>query len=127
MNQNKSDAVWRGFMLKCPACGEGALLHHYLKVVDHCAHCGEDLSHHQADDAPPYFTILLVGHIIVPAMLTAEVIWHPPMWVDFAIWLPAIAILSLLLLPRVKGAVIGLQWAMGMHGLGAATKPAIKP
>ena len=127
MSQNKSDAVWRGFMLKCPACGEGALLHHYLKVVDHCEHCGEDFSHQQADDAPPYFTILLVGHIIVPAMLTAEVIWHPPMWVDFVIWLPAIAILSLLLLPRIKGAVIGLQWAMGMHGLGAETKPAIKP
>jgi uncharacterized protein (DUF983 family) len=127
MSQNKSDAVWRGFMLKCPACGEGALLHHYLKVVDHCEHCGEDFSHQQADDAPPYFTILLVGHIIVPAMLTAEVIWHPPMWVDFVIWLPAIAILSLLLLPRIKGAVVGLQWAMGMHGLGAETKPAIKP
>ncbi|MDP8997233.1 MAG: DUF983 domain-containing protein [Pseudomonadota bacterium] len=127
MSPNKSDAVWRGFMLKCPACGEGALLHHYLKVVDHCVHCGEDFSHQQADDAPPYFTILLVGHIIVPAMLTAEVIWHPAMWVDFAIWLPAIAILSLVLLPRIKGAVVGLQWTMGKHGLGAGTKPAIKP
>ena len=107
MSRDVSEAMWRGFKLKCPACGEGALLHHYLKVVDTCPCCGEDLSHQQADDAPPYFTILLVGHIIVPAMLTAEVIWHPPMWVDFAIWLPAIAILSMLLLPRINSATSG--------------------
>ena len=99
----------------------------FLKVADKCPHCGEDLSHHQTDDAPPYFTILLVGHIIVPALLTVELIWHPPMWVDFVIWLPAIVILSLLLLPRIKGAVVGLQWAMGMHGFAPPSVPAIKP
>ena len=99
----------------------------FLKVADHCPHCGEDLSHHQTDDAPPYFTILLVGHIIVPALLTVELIWHPPMWLDFVIWLPAIVILSLLLLPRIKGAVVGLQWAMGMHGFAPPDAPAIKP
>ena len=99
----------------------------FLKVADKCPHCGEDLSHQQADDAPPYFTIVLVGHIIVPALLTVELIWHPPMWLDFVIWLPAIVILSLLFLPRIKGAVVGLQWAMGMHGFAPPAAPAIKP
>jgi uncharacterized protein (DUF983 family) len=116
MTRSVEQAMWRGFKLKCPACGEGALLHHYLKVNEQCPHCREDLSHHQADDAPPYFTILLVGHIIVPAMLAVEMAFHPPMWVDFVVWLPMIAVLSTLLLPRIKGAVVGLQWAMGMHG-----------
>jgi uncharacterized protein (DUF983 family) len=127
MSRSVEQAMWRGFKLKCPACGEGGLLHHYLKVVDRCAHCGEDLSHHQADDAPPYFTIMVVGHIIVPSMLAVEIAFHPAMWLDFAIWLPAIAILTLLLLPRIKGAVVGLQWAMGMHGFARLNDPAIKP
>jgi len=127
MKRETTQAMWRGFKLECPACGEGKLMRAYLKVADRCPHCGEDLSHHQADDAPPYFTILLVGHIIVPAMLSAEVIWHPPMWVDFVIWLPMIAILSVLLLPRIKGAVVGLQWAMGMHGFSPTQVPVIKP
>lgn len=127
MRRSVKRALWRGFKLKCPACGEGALLHHYLKVNVQCAVCGENLSHHQADDAPPYFTIVLVGHIIVPAMLMAEVIWHPAMWIDFAIWLPAIVILTLVLLPRVKGMVVGLQWAMRMHGFALPEAPSIKP
>ena len=118
MKRSPAQAIWRGFKLHCPACDQGALLHHYLKVVDRCPHCGEDLSHHETDDAPPYFTILLVGHILVPLLLTFEVLYHPPMWVDFMVWLPAIAITSLLLLPRVKGAILGLQWSMRMHGFG---------
>ncbi len=122
MTRSNSDAMLRGFMLHCPSCGEGKLMRSYLKVNDHCPHCHEDLSHHQADDAPPYFTILLVGHIVVPLLLSVEMIWHPPMWVDFVTWLPTLGILSLLLLPRVKGAVVGLQWAQGMHGFGAHPK-----
>ena len=127
MNRSTSDAMWRGFKLKCPACGEGKLMRGYLKVVDICPHCREDLSHQQTDDAPPYFTILLVGHIVIPALLTVETIWHPAMWLDFAIFLPMIVILSLLLLPRIKGSVVGLQWAMGLHGFGVAKPRAIKP
>jgi uncharacterized protein (DUF983 family) len=127
MARSVEQALWRGFKLECPACGEGRMMTGYLKVADHCPKCQEDLSHQRADDAPPYFTILLVGHIIVPAMLTVETLWHPPMWLDFVIWLPMIAILSMLLLPRIKGALVGLQWAMGMHGFEAAKEPAIKP
>jgi hypothetical protein len=33
-------------------------------------------------------------------------------------------ILSLWLLPRVKGALIGLQWAFRMHGFGSGPDPA---
>jgi len=122
MIRSSEQAMWRGFINHCPACGEGKLLFNYLKVNPTCSCCGEDLSHHQADDAPPYFTIMVVGHIVVPLMLTIETIWHPAMWVDFAIFLPTIGLLSLLLLPRIKGATIGLQWAQRMHGFGAAKK-----
>ena len=33
-------------------------------------------------------------------------------------WLPLMLIVSLWLLPRVKGALVGLQWALRMHGFG---------
>jgi uncharacterized protein (DUF983 family) len=74
--------------------------------------------HHQADDAPPYFTILIAGHIVIPLLMTVEVAFAPPLWLHALIWMPLIAILSLALLPRVKGAIVGLQWAQRMHGFG---------
>lgn len=111
-------ALWRGFRLRCPACGEGQLFRSYLGVTNTCSHCGTALHHQRADDAPPYFTIFIVGHLIVPAMLAVEKIWTPPLWLHFAIWLPATLILTLWFLPRTKGATVGLQWALHMHGFG---------
>ncbi len=88
----------------------------YLKVADHCPTCGEALHYQRADDAPPYFTIFTVGHIIVPLVLAVEVAMQPPLWVHAALWLPLTLILSLALLPPIKGALVALQWALYMHG-----------
>lgn len=66
----------------------------------------------RADDAPAYFTILVVGHIVVPLVLALERYGEqPPLWFHAALWLPLSVILALLLLPRFKGAVIALLWA----------------
>ncbi len=110
--------LWRGWRQICPACGKGRLYRRYLKVSDACPACGEELHHHRADDAPPYFTIVIVGHVIVGAMLILETAYHPEVWVHWLIWLPLLLVMSLLLLPRVKGALVGLQWALRMHGFG---------
>jgi uncharacterized protein (DUF983 family) len=109
-------AMLRGAGRKCPACGVGKLFRAYLKVADHCPHCGEALHHHRADDAPPYFTIVIVGHVIVSLVLTVEMAYRPPLWVHAAIWLPLTIVMSLLLLPPIKGALVALQWALLMHG-----------
>jgi uncharacterized protein (DUF983 family) len=109
-------SMWRGFLGRCPHCGKGRMFRAYLKVADACPACGEDLHHHQADDAPPYFTMTIVGHVIVGAVLAVEVAYQPAIWVHLAIWLPLTLILSLWLLPRVKGAIVGMQWATRMHG-----------
>jgi uncharacterized protein (DUF983 family) len=109
-------AMWRGGRGRCPACGEKGLYERYLKVADHCPHCGEALHHHRADDAPPYFTIFAVGHIVVPLMLAFEVAFRPDLWVHMLVWGPATVALCLALLPMIKGAVVGLQWANYMHG-----------
>jgi uncharacterized protein (DUF983 family) len=109
-------AMLRGLSERCPSCGKGRLFGKYLKVRDACPACGEVLHHHRADDAPAYFTILVVGHFIVGGALALERGLSPPTWVHLAIWLPLTLIASLLLLPRVKGALVGLQWALYMHG-----------
>lgn len=108
----------RGARLRCPACGQGALFHKYLKVSDHCPSCGEELHHQQADDAPPYMTILIVGHIVVPLVLYVERGWQPPEWLHLVLWLPLTLALVLAILPVAKGALIALQWALRMHGFG---------
>jgi uncharacterized protein (DUF983 family) len=99
----------------------------YLKVGDTCAACGEELHHHRADDAPPYFTIFIVGHIVVPLLMALELAVEPPVWVHLALWLPLTVILSLALLPVVKGAIVGLQWALRMHGFGGAEDEVEQP
>lgn len=111
-------SLWRGFLMRCPNCGKGHIFRAFLKVADHCPACGEELFHHQADDAPPYFTILIVGHVIVPIMLAVELEYMPPIWVHMAVWPTLTLLLSMVLLPRIKGAVVGWQWAQRMHGFG---------
>ena len=107
-------SMLRGAKLTCPSCGKGSMFRRYLKVADECPSCGEELHHHRADDAPPYFTIFVVGHIVVPGMLLLEQNVHPPSWVHMVTWVPVTLLLTLALLPPIKGAVIGAQWALRM-------------
>ena len=109
---NLLDGFKRGVMGRCPNCGKGPLLRAYLKVVSTCPACGHDNGQYPADDAPPYFTILLVGHLVVAPALCLSFIWTWPAAYVLAVTLPTILAATLLLLPRVKGAVIGVQWAI---------------
>lgn len=118
-----TSALRHGAALKCPACGRGHLFSSYLKVVPACPACGEELHHHRADDAPPYFTIVIVGHLVVAAVLALEQALAPATWIHFVLWIPLTLALSLLVLPRIKGALVGLQWALRMHGFGAGPDP----
>jgi uncharacterized protein (DUF983 family) len=111
-------AMLRGVKHRCPACGIGGLYGSYLKVADVCPSCGLELHHHRADDAPPYFTMLIVGHVVVAGVLAVEMSLAPPLWVHALIWGPLLLGMSLVLLPRIKGALVGLQWALRMHGFG---------
>lgn len=109
-------AMRRGFMLRCPRCGEGAVLHSYLKVHDKCYECDLDLRLARADDGPAYFTILLVGHLAGFALHIMWSLWEPSPFVMASTLSAGCIALSLALLPRFKGALIGLQWAKELHG-----------
>ncbi len=114
-------ALVKGFRGRCPKCGEGKLLHSYLKVNDHCPNCGQELFHHRADDGPAYLTILVVGHLLAPALHVSYVHWRPDPWtmaIGFSI---ACVALSLYLLPRLKGAMVAYQWARRMNGFEKAS------
>jgi uncharacterized protein (DUF983 family) len=109
-------AMKRGFRCRCPRCGEGKLFRAFLKIDDNCATCGLDYTPHRADDLPAYLVIIIVGHIVVPVVLWVETNYSPAIWLQMAIYLPFTFISSLLLLQPVKGAVVGFQWALRMHG-----------
>jgi len=115
-------SLFRGAALKCPACGKGAMFRRYLKVSDSCPACGEELHHHRADDAPAYFTIVIVGHVVVSLVLAVEMAYRPELWIHMALWLPLTVLMALLLLPPIKGALVGLQWALRMHGFDPGAK-----
>lgn len=113
-----STSLLRGWRRKCPNCGGGPLLKSYLKVNDNCTVCREEFHHHRADDGPAYLTILFVGHLMAPMLHIVFVQFRPEPLTLFTIFAVGCVGLSLYLLPRLKGALIGFQWAKGMGGFG---------
>lgn len=109
-------AVIRGWRRRCPKCGNGPLLSGYLKVRDTCPVCREELYHHRADDGPAYLTILIVAHLMAPVMHVAFVRYRPEPLILFTILAVGCVALSLYLLPRLKGMIVGFQWSRYMHG-----------
>jgi uncharacterized protein (DUF983 family) len=109
-------AIKRGLLGKCPNCGEGKLFASFVKTVDHCEVCGEDIHHHRADDLPAYLVVVIVGHIVVGAFMGVEATTNLSLLQHLLIWIPATIASALVLLRPIKGAVVGLQWALYMHG-----------
>jgi uncharacterized protein (DUF983 family) len=112
------EAMKRGFLGKCPHCGEGRLFASFVKTVDRCEVCGEAMHHHRADDLPAYLVIVVVGHIVVGAFMGVEATTNLSLLQHMLIWVPATIVSALALLRPIKGAVVGLQWALYMHGFG---------
>ncbi|WIJ23480.1 DUF983 domain-containing protein [Devosia sp. RR2S18] len=110
-------AMLNGAKCRCPRCGEGKLFRRYLKVAERCDNCGLDYSHHRADDLPAYVAITIVGHILVVGLMhfqMGETEIAP--WVYLAWLVPLAIVLPLVMLPSIKGAIVGMQWAQRMHG-----------
>jgi uncharacterized protein (DUF983 family) len=106
-------ALWRGVNNLCPCCGEGRVFQGYLRVVDACESCGFPLGRLRSDDAPPYFTIFIAGHLLLPPVFWVERAYEPPMWLHMAVWLPLFTIVCTGLLRPVKGATVGLMYRLG--------------
>ncbi len=105
-------ALKRGICLRCPNCGEGRLLKAYLKQVDECSLCGEALGHIRADDAPPWLTIIITGHIMAPVILAFESYRLIPLWQELTLMSMLALVCIYFILPRAKGFFIALTWAL---------------
>ncbi len=107
-------ALGRGFIGRCPSCGKTHLFNGYLTVVRSCANCGAPLGAARADDAPPYFTILVVGHIVIPLMLWMQKADDPSTLLMTAVVVPLTIVLVLGLLRPIKGATVGLMLRLNL-------------
>lgn len=108
-------SIARGVQRRCPRCGRRGLFAGYLTTRD-CPHCAAPTGAIRADDFPPYATILVVGHIVIPAMLVVERVYAPSLWAHMAIWPALTLMLTLWLLPPIKGGILGLMWALRLRG-----------
>jgi uncharacterized protein (DUF983 family) len=107
-------AIGRGLRGRCPACGKGRIFKGFLKVIAACDSCGAPLGLARADDAPPYFTILVVGHIVIPLMFLLDRSQEPPMWVMWAIFPALTLVLAVGLIQPIKGGTVGLMLNLNM-------------
>jgi uncharacterized protein (DUF983 family) len=107
-------SIFRGVAGHCPACGRTPLFWSYLKVNGRCESCDTDLARYPADDGPAYLTILLIGHLVVAPMLFFPIVWRTNPAVSLPFILLGLALVTLLLLPRIKGGWIGMMYALGV-------------
>jgi uncharacterized protein (DUF983 family) len=108
-------AIGRGLRGRCPVCGKGKIFTGFLKVAPVCLECHAPLGLARADDAPPYFTILVVGHIVVPLLFIVERSTDQlPLWIMSAIFLPLTLVLALGLIRPIKGGTVGLMLNLNM-------------
>ena len=113
-------AARRAVMGRCPCCGQGKLFRAYLKQVENCSACGECFGAIRADDAAPWLTIIIVGHIFIPLMLVIVAISTIPAWASAILWCGVFTLLSLAILPRAKALFITILWRTGAPGSNAA-------
>ena len=107
-------AMRRGLHGRCPVCGKSALFQGFLRVARDCGACGVPLHVARADDAPTYFTVLLTAQVIIPLMLILELLEGPPTWLMATVFLPLSPALAVGLLRPVKGATIGVIFALNI-------------
>ncbi|MFB9951045.1 DUF983 domain-containing protein [Rhizobium puerariae] len=120
-------SIQRGMLGRCPSCGTGRLFRAFLKPVDACAACGEEMHHHRADDLPAYLVIVVVGHVLLTGYMLTDMAFPVSPWVHLAIWVPLAVLAAILTIQPIKGGVIGLQWALRMHGFGGADDEPVDP
>lgn len=100
----------RGLARCCPACGTVGMFKGYLKIADHCPTCQLEFDKIRSDDAPAYFTIAIVGHILLPIISYLEYCYHLSMLTHLIVWPPIIIGMTLGLLPFMKGLMMAVMW-----------------
>jgi len=103
-------AVLRGLKGRCLNCGRGALFHGYIRQVETCSHCAENLGQYRADDGPSWLSVLLTGPIAMPVTFVLLARTGLPAWLTTGLAMMFAIFIVLTLLPRMKGLFIALLW-----------------
>ena len=109
-------AMKRGFLGRCPSCGKTPLFRSYLKQVESCLACHAEFGRIRADDAAPWLTIIVVGHLFLPLIFFVDLETVMPFWLGVTAWAALFSGLSLAILPRAKGMFIALLWVTRAPG-----------
>ena len=111
---------WKtGFKSRCPRCGQGRLYSSYLKVGECCESCALNYGFENAGDGAVPFLILIIGAVGVSLGMWVLLVLETPVWVAIAVALPVIMLLTVVLLPKVKGLLIALQYVHKAGDAGA--------
>jgi uncharacterized protein (DUF983 family) len=104
------DPFKTGIACRCPRCGNGRLFSGYLTVKPTCSACGLDYSFIDTGEGPAVLVMLVVGFVVIGSALWLDGLFNMPVWLHLFIWLPVSVILSLILLRKMKGVMIALQY-----------------
>ncbi|WP_273688284.1 DUF983 domain-containing protein [Ketogulonicigenium vulgare] len=110
LTRNTGQAITRGTLGRCPKCGEGKIFAGYLATAPACAACGEDFSQLRTADGPAFFTMSIVGLLLIPALWLGFIYLPDPLTLAVTVS-GSILVLTLILLRLVKGGWLGLEWA----------------
>ncbi len=109
-------SLWHGLCRRCPRCGQGKMFSGYLSVRHDCETCGMEFEPLRSDDAPPYFTLFVVGHVMVSLYVAVWRFLDVPLWAQATFWCGLTLILSLVLLPFIKGGVMAVIFSTKAKG-----------
>ncbi|MDS7596371.1 DUF983 domain-containing protein [Agrobacterium tumefaciens] len=104
------DPIKAGLAGCCPRCGNGRLFDGFLKLKPECTACDLDYAFADAGDGPAVFVMLIVGFLVIGLALWVDARFAPPVWMHAMLWLPFAVIISLILLRKLKGIMIALQY-----------------
>ena len=102
--------LYAGLMVRCPRCGQGALLHTFLNLRESCSVCGLNYAFVDSGDGPAVFAIFILGFVVLGAALWVEFNFEPALWVHVVLWGIVTPILALGLLRFLKATLIALQY-----------------
>ncbi len=105
-------AVARGLRARCPACGKGCLFSGYLRQAPACTACGAETGRIEAEDGPPWLTVLTLGPLLAGLAFIAARHEAWPLWMRLLGLGTFVIGAVLVLLPRIKGGLIGALWSM---------------
>ncbi len=121
-----------GLRCRCPRCGEGKVFRGFLTVAKECEVCGLDLSFADPADGPAFFVMTGVSLVVMGVWAWAAVVFSPPIWLQFAIVVPALVGGCLASLRPVKAWMVAEQYvhkaqearwsSTGGHGKGGFTR-----